>query len=137
MIGWRGKMSRICDENLVLSIEESRNLLESLFVPEEDVRARRRKFFESIDELQVERNSNGKVSIEIPNLQFDNINQKVDLFNAMDNGKYCFSEEAFIEVNYYDKKKMQISMDHVQYSSKASDVDIYYDVKGMNVVEAA
>lgn len=130
-------MSKNVNDNLVLSMEESRNLRNSLLMPREEVLVRRNAFFESIDEMVVEKNIDGTIFIEIPDLIIDDSSYKNNLLHTMNESNYCFSEEAFIEVNYCDKKKVQIRRDCVLYSARSAAVDIYYDAKDVNVAEVA
>lgn len=127
-------MSRIVDDNLVLSFNESMDLIESLLAPKAEILAKRNVFFEAVDELQVENEVGGAVLIEIPVGDISSLIDKEDDFYL---NQYCFSREAFIEVDYCNDKTVQMQIDCVEYNSKSRKLNIYYDAEVIDVSEAA
>lgn len=130
-------MSRVLDDNLVLSREESRNLIESLLMPRKEVLAKRDAFFKSIDEMEVEKRTDGTVLIEIPDLFCDELRNEENIIQNMDRDNYCFSSELFIEVNYYGDRNVQVRVDNVQYYSKSKDTNKYCDSQIEDIADAA
>lgn len=66
-------MSRMENDNFILSPEETKNLLRSLKNPRNEILVKRDAFFKSIASMDIVEKEDGTVLIEIPSLSTEEI----------------------------------------------------------------
>lgn len=122
-------MSRVENDNLILTHEESMQLLNSLLMPNGDCLSKRDRFLESIMEMDIVSEENGTILIDIPDLLFENeiIETKKSQEVIKKDEKYCNTAEVVISVCYRRNKYAKIRQNDEKYHSRTSDNNIYYD----------
>ncbi len=128
-------MNRYVNDNLILTPDESKKLIESLLKPNEETLMKRDCFLKTIDELAIVEKENGKILIEVPDLVLKESVSSIEIKrNSME--EYCFVNHTYIEVRYGSGEIKKIDADNVKYSSKSNGNDVFYDVK-LNIAAVA
>lgn len=127
-------MSRIENDNLVLSSEETREFLESIFRPNRDALSKRNEFFRDIDTMEIVDKGEGVVQIEIPGLSNLSDYEIIDNTHIVDKNAegYWNIGKMIVNVSYQEKRILLESAGEDRYWPEIKNKNIYYDLEIMS-----
>ncbi|MDO4343710.1 MAG: hypothetical protein Q4C50_02790 [Eubacteriales bacterium] len=128
-------MSRVENDNLYLSDDETRNLISALLNPNRDNLAKRDAFISSMKNVCIEYRENGTVRLEVPELVLEDKQSLRDCLPELDKkGSLCYGEKIDSICVRYEKEMHRMQKNTVSdekyYAGKHNyDLDQYYEVR--------